>query len=624
MKLYLVFGAVFLFFCFNILVTIRIDRKNNLTIPRPMTSANNTVNVASDHILSCMVTFVPDKKLSLGLEHAAETAIRSYFRFRFEKAPLTVVDDGSGEIFLKRLEDLRQKHKFDIVRRKKNGGVSMAKNTCLRLFHESKSMYLFIFEQDVEFLRSGWQMQYIRLGLDLNAHHMSWIGEKWLKEEYGQWAIVGRRGISPNGYPYLVAVTYTGQLSFFTRVAVSLMGGMVILPQRWGHAHVMYTERAKRMGIAKELYDIPDGDSILRVLGQNVSVYSKKDKERSAAENWNYLKKHKVDQYVGWRPFIEYPEQLHLQPEEGGPDSITARPGSRIGVCIHGQLSRMEIESKLKHIIEPLKRNHVEVDVVVILSNSSESTNDMVRSGPWEKRSLIALKQAFLDSGASRINIEMKSPPETFLFDPKFVEHLDKPHQSHESRMRRHQIHLRQYWAVSKCADQFLEWNSAYDEIVKLREDTLVVADVPLGQRKFHNGVHFLNCQNFDGINEKHFAGDGYSMISLLRRLFLDYYRFIDEYFQGEFNETKSLGRGQFNIETFYAAVSKRMRLKVHLTSPDTLPFVIFRTGEGFVKAEPNCIPCGLFRNFPDVKVKWHVPLVELKLEKERKRCKEN
>ena len=93
---------------------------------------NNTVNIASEHIFSCMVTFVPEKKLNLGLEHAAETAIKSYFRFRFKQSPLTVVDDGSGDVFLKRLEDLCKKYEFKTVSRKKNGGVSMAKNTCLR------------------------------------------------------------------------------------------------------------------------------------------------------------------------------------------------------------------------------------------------------------------------------------------------------------------------------------------------------------------------------------------------------------------------------------------------------------------------------------------------------------
>lgn len=265
-------------------------------------------------VFSCVITYVPaGKEASLG--QLAIEAIASFMETRLPGAPLTVVDDASSEAFIEKLKEMRLKTRFQIYRRRENGGSAMAKNSCLRLFSESNAMYLFLFEQDIVFQRKQWQTDYIRLGNDLNAHHMSWIGEKWLRNVHGQTSIVAGKYESQSGIPYLIAVTYTGQLSYLTRVAVSRLGGMIILPKRWGYAHVAYTQRAIRLGVSKELYDVRDGDAILTVAGEAASVYSKKSKEEAAKINYEFIQKHKVSDFMGYRPFIEYEEDLHLQPE---------------------------------------------------------------------------------------------------------------------------------------------------------------------------------------------------------------------------------------------------------------------------------------------------------------------
>ena len=49
---------------------------------------------------------------------------------------------------------------------------------------------------------------------------------------------------------------------------------------------------------------------------------------------------------------------------------------TRIGVCITGQIGRLELESKIKHIFKPLTDTKlVKVDVVIILGNESTSVH---------------------------------------------------------------------------------------------------------------------------------------------------------------------------------------------------------------------------------------------------------
>ena len=282
--------------------------------PSSLSTAYPEARIHPWSIFSCVVTFVPPGKESTVGKLALE-AISSFMNTRLPGAPLTVVDDASSGPFLEALKAVRLKNLFQLYQRKENGGASMAKNSCLRLFSESNAMYLFIFEQDVKFRKKLWQVDYIRLGNDLNAHHMSWIGEEWLRKEYGQTNIVSERYKSDSGIPYLISVTYTGQLSYLTRVAVARMGGFIVLPKPWGYAHVAYTQRAKRMGLTKEFYDLQNGDSILTVASEHTSVYSKQDKDEAKRVNAEYMQMHGVDSYIGFRPFIEYKEDVHLQPE---------------------------------------------------------------------------------------------------------------------------------------------------------------------------------------------------------------------------------------------------------------------------------------------------------------------
>ena len=298
------------------------------------------------------------------------------------------------------------------------------------------------------------------------------------------------------------------------------------------------------------------------------------------------------------------------------------KPTAHVGVCIHGKFSRLELASKLKYIVESQPKS-VEIDIVFSLTNTTRNTNDKSAPWKWFHNSGDELKSEILRSGASRVTL-IREDIGKLLFRDSFVDRLDKSG-SLQSRQDRHQTHLRQYWSVSKCADQLIEWEEEggyfYDEIVKLRDDTIVLGHIPLGQGKFQGSIYFKNCAEWEGVNEKHFIGEGRYVLGLLRRLLLDYYRYNDRYFSENSDIFGHRGGRLLNIETFYLREPWQLRYPFKRVSPEILPFITGRLSEHYLKSVPECVPCQYFQNSGHPEVRWYQFDIRSRLKERKSSC---
>lgn len=152
--------------------------------------------------------------------------------------PVFVVDDGSTCSdhleYLSSLDNAR----YTVVRRPVNGGISRAKNTCLRLLAQTGAEILFLAEDDILF-HEGWQGAYGEAMRRSAIHHFSWYE-----------AAPGNLIMACNGFLVTMTAGLLGLLMTFTQEAVRRVGGFKVLPHRYGFEHINWTYRAIHAGLA--------------------------------------------------------------------------------------------------------------------------------------------------------------------------------------------------------------------------------------------------------------------------------------------------------------------------------------------------------------------------------------
>jgi hypothetical protein len=79
--------------------------------------------------------------------------------------PVTIVDDASScKQHMRYLDQLERSRGYRVIRRPVNGGISRAKNTCLRALAELDVDIGFLAEDDIVFY-DGWDEAYVRATL---------------------------------------------------------------------------------------------------------------------------------------------------------------------------------------------------------------------------------------------------------------------------------------------------------------------------------------------------------------------------------------------------------------------------------------------------------------------------
>jgi hypothetical protein len=195
-----------------------------------------------------------------------------------------------------------------------------------------------------------------------------------------------------------------------------------------------------------------------------------------------------------------------------------------VGLCITGQLGRVEVKTKIDMVLKhAASLNHV-VDVVLALQNSSrlqfvnseavkvalKSQNTTEYQSPADSMARRGLqtysryyRESFVESMA------------TTLLNEEYIQHLDKSGMNSERRKARARSHISQWYHMSRCWKEFqdleYEHQFRYDSFVRLRDDAYVLAPidssavVSLAKSRTDQVIVVPHCEAWtnEGMNDK-------------------------------------------------------------------------------------------------------------------------
>ena len=169
---------------------------------------------------------------------------------------VVIADDGS-ECSEHRAYLATLARRYEVIERRENGGISRAKNSCLRALSETDIDVGFIAEDDVEF-RAGWWQAYLEAHRKTGIHHFSW------SRDHDPGGMV-KRTRTINEHPIVNTSHVNGVLLTFTPKVIETVGGFRILPANWGHEHTNWTRRIIAARLASHFCDIVDSNRFLRL-----------------------------------------------------------------------------------------------------------------------------------------------------------------------------------------------------------------------------------------------------------------------------------------------------------------------------------------------------------------------
>jgi hypothetical protein len=269
----------------------------------------------------------------------------------------------------------------------------------------------------------------------------------------------------------------------------------------------------------------------------------------------------------------------------------------RLGVCVIGQISRLELASKLRHFLEPLGAIY-KLDVVLALGAQRKAHfvnkhTDVGGRKDWSEdeirhriTSALRARNGNSSSSAGSVVIDTTEQEATPLLHYSYVMAGDKYDQlaQKEERVR---SHVRQWRALWLCYGHFVRLEIAngepYAGLVKLREDSLLLKPIAaLRKPHFFRGVAvFKNCNAFEGLNDKVAVMDASYGYAFFAAPLLDWYF--------NFSKLEHSAVHLKNPESYLLAVMKAHRVKLRRVEADVLPAVTSRAQNN--RATATCIP---------------------------------
>jgi hypothetical protein len=228
-------------------------------------------------------------------------------------------------------------------------------------------------------------------------------------------------------------------------------------------------------------------------------------------------------------------------------------------ICITGQLSRLEIFTKVNSIISP--NRHHRLDVVFVLDpNSQRSTNLMLphRELSYTESQVVV---EFEKAGANVLFFDNRSQTDDPQVSATYVKQLNKVWMHKDARYQRAQNHFRQYEAFRRCNVQ-----PSYDLYVRLREDTLVLSECRFSMLPV--GIHVPRCNSWGGLNDRAAIVVGFANAKVYFHDILRYFDGFDSFFSA--TQRRSIR----NPETFLAAVMTLTNVPIHIPCNTSLPFM--------------------------------------------------
>lgn len=218
-----------------------------------------------------ILTYV-DRNRPEGVRRRLPDALASLRRTSY-RDPVVIVDDGSTcAEHLRYLDELAAEDRYELIRRQANGGISRAKNTCLRAIAQRDVDVGFLAEDDILF-HEGWHEAYIAAMRRSAIQHFSW-------NPAGPYD----RVVACNGSLVTATCGIVGLLLTCTREVLARVGGFKILPHRYGYEHIQWTYRNILAGFAPFPCDLVDSQ---RFIERNTlpSSVSEAEAEAGTAQN---------------------------------------------------------------------------------------------------------------------------------------------------------------------------------------------------------------------------------------------------------------------------------------------------------------------------------------------------
>jgi glycosyltransferase involved in cell wall biosynthesis len=234
-----------------------------------------------------ILTYVDTARPSC-IQQRLRDAIDSLERTSY-RDPVLIVDDGSNcEEHLRFVDSLASHDRYRVIRRPVNGGISRAKNTCLRAISELGAEVGFLAEDDIVF-HDGWDRAYTEAMDRSGIQHFSW----YVPDTSNQVVACNDCLVTATG-------GLLGLLLTFTRNVLSGVGGFKIMPRRYGYEHIHWTYRNIFAGFSPFPVDIVDS---CRFIERNTYPSSLDDSELSDGAEVNRVPGHAIERL--FEPFEE-------------------------------------------------------------------------------------------------------------------------------------------------------------------------------------------------------------------------------------------------------------------------------------------------------------------------------
>jgi hypothetical protein len=252
-----------------------------------------------------------------------------------------------------------------------------------------------------------------------------------------------------------------------------------------------------------------------------------------------------------------------VRPADGG--------GQRVAVCITGQLSRLEIHSKVENVLKPTAATRpAALDVFLALEVGKTLYSNLDFGA-------ILAQQHSECGGASVTEQAAREKLAPWLVGARFSNHTtrsidlsqwrryrkDRPQ---TERMTRLQHHLSQFAHMRTCA-QLIQAHEVrngwhYDVVLKMRDNTLAVSPFVVGSVHATGRARTKRCVEWGGYNDKAMTIPRRYMDGALRAPSEDFFL------------SRDIGRGIPNSERLLRAVLDRNGVKVDRVDPEALPLV--------------------------------------------------
>jgi hypothetical protein len=253
--------------------------------------------------------------------------------------------------------------------------------------------------------------------------------------------------------------------------------------------------------------------------------------------------------------------------------SAAGQKRPRMGLCVTGQLKRMEFWSKLHHFIVPNMEQYDMHVLFVLDPESIEAVNERKFLGlPTAVMGEEELKtQVNRQCPGCQVSVDFYRQPMLPSVARRYVMELDKfALNDTRSRVRRAVVHSRLFHSWSRCYRGLLHEPSQakYDVFVRIREDLFIPKPVVVSPEMYQNAVAGMEWCGWGGLSD--------------RMALLDA-RYGYEYFIGPFanmmmyyNEMRETHRVN-NPETFFSSSLKFDGVPLRGLEVEAFPYFVTR-----------------------------------------------